>query len=267
MSNQIRICIAGITGKVGRLLAAAVAEAEDLELVGGTSRTHAGSNLGSVLHDAKLDLALRRTVEEALAVSTDVLIDYTHPDAVEANIRSAIQKGSHVVVGTSGLTDDQYAIIDEEARARKRGVIAAGNFSLTGTLMQHFALIAARHVPTWEIMDFGTERKPDAPSGTARELAFRLGEVRKPHYDVPIEDTSGPTEARGASLRGSQVHSLRMPGFFSSAGVIFGMAEQRLTIRYESLGSQPYVAGTLLAARKVCSIVGLRRGLDTIIDL
>ena len=172
----------------------------------------------------------------------------------------------HVVIGTSGLTDSQYRNIDTLARRNKVGVIAAGNFSLTGALMQHFALIAAKHIPTWEIADFGTEFKIDAPSGTARELAYKLSQVHEPYYEVPTDQILGNQSARGANLNGSYIHSFRLPGYFSRSEVLFGAPEQRLTIRYESIGSQPYVDGTLLAARKVSQIIGLQRGLDSIID-
>jgi 4-hydroxy-tetrahydrodipicolinate reductase len=266
MSKRLRICIAGLTGKVGTLLARTVLHAPDLELVGGTSRKHYGQTVAAQVPDCSSDVILAADVPSALVVTTDVLIDYTHPEIVEQNVVDAIKRNVHVVIGTSGLTDSQYESIDALAKKRQIGVIAAGNFSLAGALMQHFALIAAKHIPTWEIVDFGTEQKPDAPSGTARELAFRLSQVRKPHYEIPDEQIRGDKTARGAQLNGSKIHSFRLPGYFSRSEVLFGAPEQRLTVRYEAIGSQPYVDGTLLAARKVSQFVGLRRGLDSIMD-
>jgi len=267
MTGAIRVYIAGITGNVGSLLAAAVHAAPDLVLSGGTSKTRAGKRIREVVAGCPSDILITDNLNAALEAATDVLVDYTHPDVVKQNTLEAVEAGVHVVVGTSGLSDADYEEIDRSARRAGVGVLAAGNFSLSGALMQHFALIAAKHLPTWEIVDFGTEHKPDAPSGTARELAFRLAQVRRPEYAVSPDEVVGEPEARGATVNGSQVHSLRLPGYFSRSELLFGAPEQRLTVRYEAIGSRPYVDGTLLAVRKVSGLTGLRRGLDHVLDL
>jgi len=146
------------------------------------------------------------------------------------------------------------------------GVVAAGNFSLSAAMAQAAALLAARHLPQWEIIDYASATKPDVPSGTARELAERLGEVRRPALGRRIEDLSGPREARGASVAGSQVHSLRLPGFTVSTEVVFALPDERLVIRHDAGSSaEPYVAGTLVAVRAVGRRPGLVRGLDTLL--
>jgi 4-hydroxy-tetrahydrodipicolinate reductase len=134
--------------------------------------------------------------------------------------------------------------------------------------MQKFAEMAAKWIPQWEIIDFAHDDKIDAPSGTARELATRLARVRPPETTVPVERTVGEREARGATLSGVQVHSLRLPGFVISAEVIFGMPDQTLSIRHDSGASaRPYVDGALLAIRRVSNLRGVHRGLDTVLDL
>jgi 4-hydroxy-tetrahydrodipicolinate reductase len=100
--------------------------------------------------------------------------------------------------------------------------------------LQKFAEAAALLIPQWEIIDYAHDDKTDAPSGTARELAVRLAKVRHPEPTIPLDRTVGPREARGATLSGTQVHSLRLPGYVISAEVIFGMPDQRLTIRHDS---------------------------------
>ena len=197
-----------------------------------------------------------------------VLVEYTKPASAKGNILVALEHGAHVVVGTSGLTDDDFAEIDAVARKRQRGVLACGNFALTVVLLQKFAEAAARLIPQWEIMDYAHDDKVDAPSGTARELASRLGKIRAPQPTIPLDRTVGPREARGATLAGSQVHSIRLPGYVISAEVIFGMPDQKLSIRHDSGSSaRPYVDGALLAIRKVSTLVGVRRGLDSVLDL
>jgi 4-hydroxy-tetrahydrodipicolinate reductase len=255
--SRLSICIAGATGWTGSALVPAVLAADDLELRSAVSRSAAGGDVDGV--------PVHATVAEALD-GVDVLIDYTSHAAVLANTLAAIERGVAVVIGTSGLTAADYERIDAAARERGVGVIAAGNFSLTAAMAQAAALLAARHLPSWEVIDYASAGKPDAPSGTARELAERLGEVRPPHVERPVAETSGAREARGATLGGAQVHSLRLPSFSVSTEVVFGLPDERLSIRHDAGSSAvPYVAGTLLAARAAPHRVGLTRGLDTLL--
>ena len=237
---------------MGRPVADAVREAPDLELVAGVSRSDPTSYL---------------SVAEALDdVAADVLVDYTHATVVKANVVDAIERGVNVVVGSSGLSADDYEELDVSARARRVGVIAAGNFSLAAAVLLRAALDAARHLDAWEVIDYASATKPDAPSGTARELAERLGEVRPPAIGIPVEDVVGEREARGAAIAGSQVHSLRLPSFVVSTEVVFAAAGERLSIRHDPGETPtPYVAGTLVAIRAVVERVGVTRGLDRLL--
>jgi 4-hydroxy-tetrahydrodipicolinate reductase len=193
------------------------------------------------------------------------MVDYTSAEAVRANVLAAIDRGVHVVIGASGLGEADFAAIHQAALARQVGVIAAGNFSLTAVLLQRFACEAARYLSQWEIIDYASAGKMDAPSGTARELAHRLAEVRQPEVAHPIEHTLGPKESRGATLNGSQVHSLRLPSYVIGVEVIFGAADERLTLRHDAgTGAAPYLQGTLMAIRRVREQAGLVRGLDRI---
>src|SRR5262249_17762228 len=136
---------------------------------------------------------------EALARPADVLVDFTSPDSVKERTLEALATGVRVVIGTSGLTAADFADIERSATEKRLGVIAAGNFSLTAALAKHFALLAAKHLPSWEIIDYAHAEKPDAPSGTTRELAEALGEVAQQILAIPIERTHGAPEARGAT--------------------------------------------------------------------
>jgi 4-hydroxy-tetrahydrodipicolinate reductase len=224
-----------------------------VELVAGVSRS---------------DPASYSSVAEALdEVQADVLVDYTHASVVKENVVSAIERGVNIVVGSSGLSADDYDELDASARARRVGVIAAGNFSLGAAVLLRSALEAARHLDTWEVIDYSSATKPDAPSGTAREVAERLGEVRPPAVAVPVEDVVGPRDARGASVAGSQVHSIRLPSFVVSTEVVFAATGERLAIRHDAgETAAPYVAGTLLAIRSVIGRIGVTRGLDRLLQ-
>jgi 4-hydroxy-tetrahydrodipicolinate reductase len=262
------VCLAGATGWAGSELARGIAQASDITLVAGVSRSGAGRTLGEVLDEPGLAAPLYASAAEALAHPCDVFVEYTKPDVARANVLAALAAGAHVVVGTSGLGEDDSAEIDAAAREAGRGVLAVGNFALTVVLLQKFAEAAARLIPQWEIIDYASDAKRDAPSGTARELAARLAKVRAPEPTILIDQTVGPREARGATVSASQIHSVRLPGFVIGAEIIFGMPDQRLTIRHDAGSSaRPYVDGALLAIRKVSTLVGVHRGLDTVLDL
>ncbi len=264
----IRISLAGATGWAGSALAVAVAQTSDITLVSAVSRSHAQRNLGDVLGEPLLDCPVYATAPEALAHPCDVFFEFTKPDVAKFNVLTALQHGVNVVIGTSGLTDSDYAEIAAAAEQHQRAVLAVGNFALTVVLLQKFAEMAARLIPQWEIIDYASDRKKDAPSGTVRELAYRLSGIRPSELTVPLEETQGEVGTRGARMTGSQVHAIRLPGYTISAEIIFGMPDQQLTIRHDSGGSAtPYVDGALLAIRKVNTFVGLRRGLDTVLDL
>ena len=249
---MIRVCVAGVTGWTGRAVAESVRAAGDLELVSGVSRSDPDSF---------------SSVAEALdAVPADVLVDYTHAAVVKANVLAALERRVAVVVGSSGLTADDYAEVDVRAREQGVGVVAAGNFSLTAALLLRAATEVARHLEAWEVVDYAGAGKEDAPSGTALELAERLGEVRRPALGVPVERTHGEREARGADVAGTQVHSLRLPSFVVSTEVVFAAEGERLSLRHDAGETPaPYVAGTLLAIRAVGDRVGLTRGLDRLL--
>ena len=249
----IRVCVAGITGWTGRPVAEAVRQAKEMELVGGVSRSDTDSY---------------SSVAEALdAVRADVLVDYTHATAVKENVAAAIERRVNVVVGSSGLSAEDYDELDASARACEVGVIAAGNFSLTAAVLLRSAVEAARHLESWEVIDYASATKADAPSGTAREIAERIGEVRPPAVAVPVDGVVGASNARGTTVAGSQVHSVRLPSFVVSTEIVFAAAGERLSIRHDAGESPaPYVAGTLLAIRSVVGRIGVTRGLDRLLD-
>ncbi len=252
---MIKLCFAGLTGWTAPPILAAIDAADDLTLTSGVSRSAAGQG------------AVYATAAEALAaVPADVLIDFTSAAAVRANAWAAVEAGAHVVIGTSGLTADDYAELDRLARDRGVGVIAAGNFSVMAAVLRHAAAMAARHLSHWEIIDYASDTKPDVPSGTARDLAETLGQVREPGSAVPLDELEGPVEARGAGIGGARVHSVRLPSFVVSTEVVFGGPGERLVMRHDpGLTPAPYVAGTLLAVRRVADAVGVRRGLDSLL--
>jgi 4-hydroxy-tetrahydrodipicolinate reductase len=184
MSETLSVCIVGATGWTGPALVRGVLEAPDLTLRCAVSRSAAGQDLGEALGGDALGVPVFASVAEALD-GVDVLVDYTSATAVKANVMAAIAGRVHVVIGSSGLTADDFEEIEAAAREGSVGVVASGNFSLTAAMCQAAALLAARHLPSWEVIDYASAAKPDVPSGTARELAERLGEIRRPELGHP----------------------------------------------------------------------------------
>ena len=267
---MIRVCLAGATGWAGSELARALARLDsEIDVVSAVARRSAGQTLGTALGDPRLVAPVFPTANDALNHSSvDVFVEYTKPDVAKENVLAALRHGAHVVIGASGLTDVDLVAIDAEAQRRQRGVLAVGNFALTAVLLLKFAEMAAKLIPQWEIIDYAHDDKKDAPSGTARELAARMSRARKPEQTIPVDQTLGERHARGATVNGAQVHSIRLPGYVISAEAIFGMPDQRLSIRHDSgTSAKPYVDGALLAIRKVSGLIGLHRGLDAVLDL
>jgi 4-hydroxy-tetrahydrodipicolinate reductase len=263
---MVSVCFAGITGWTAPAIVAAIDQADDLTLTAGVSRSAAGQSLATAAASASRGLVYPTVAEALESAQVDVLIDYTSAAAVKDNAWTAVGAGVHAVIGSSGLTSQDYAELDRLARDRGVGVIAAGNFSVMAAVLRHAAAVAAQHLGRWEIIDYASDDKPDVPSGTSRELAETLADVREPAVTVALSDLHGPVEARGAEVAGTQIHSVRLPSFVVTTEVVFGGPGERLVMRHDpGLTPAPYVAGTLLAVRHVADVVGVRRGLDSLL--
>ncbi|MCL5097374.1 MAG: 4-hydroxy-tetrahydrodipicolinate reductase [Candidatus Omnitrophica bacterium] len=265
--KKIKICLAGATDWAGSELSRGITDAIDMEVVSAISRSNAGKTLGEAMGIKGLTTPVFGTVEDALVTNPDVFVEFTKPEVAKLNILLALKKGAHVVVGTSRLSNKDYAEIDQYAKEVNRGVLAVGNFALTIVLLQKFAEMAAKYIPHWEIIEYAHPDKKDAPSGTARELANRLFNVKEAELEVPLEQIDGLKESRGARLQGTQVHSIRLPGYVISIDAIFGMSDEKLILKHEAGPSaKPYVKGALLAIREVGKLVGVHRGLDSVME-
>ena len=263
---MIKVFIAGGTGWAGSALSKGVFNNPNMQLVGALSRKQKGENLAEILQLGAGNIPIYDNIESAIAeTSFDVLVEYTKPNIAKKNILTALKNGRKVVIGTSGLTELDYNEIAQEANKNNTSVLAVGNFAITVVLLQKFSEMAAKYIPNFEIIDYAHEDKIDAPSGTARELAYRLSKVQKPNKFVTEEQSIGDKSSRGANLNGVQVHSIRLPGHVISIESIFGLKDEKLSIRHDSGASaEPYVKGGLLAIEKVGTFKGLKRGLDSV---
>ena len=253
--SPIRVAVLGARGRMGTETSAAVEAAPDLELVAGV--------------DAGDD---RAAVEAA-----QVVVDFTHPDAVMANLEWAIAHHLNVVVGTTGFTDTRLAEVrswlDKAAAggAPAVGVVIAPNFGIGAVLMMQFAAKAARFFESAEIVELHHPNKVDAPSGTARRTAELITAARQSaglgaQPDATVESAS-LAGARGASVGDVQVHGLRVRGLIAHQEVIFGAEGETLTIRHDSLHRSSFMPGVLLSIREVVKRPGLTVGIEHFLDV
>lgn len=266
--SNLKVFIAGGTGRAGSELSKGVFQHRDMKLVGALSRKCKNQNLAEILNLDSGHIPIYGDIQTALSeVDFDVMVEYTKPTIAKNNIISTLKKGRSVVIGTSGLNEEDYLEIGQIAYENNTSVLAVGNFALTVVLLQKFSEIAAKYIPNYEIIDYAHERKTDSPSGTARELSYRLSNVQKSIPHVSPDELVGIKESRGAKLNDVQVHSIRLPGHVISIEAIFGQKDEKLTLRHDAGASaEPYVQGGLIAIEKVITFKGLRRGLDSVLD-
>jgi len=244
----IKVGVLGARGRVGSEVCRAVERADDLKLVAGLG---SGDGLDSL----------------ALA---DVVVDFTRPDVVMDNLRWCIGRGLHCVVGTTGFDEARLDLLrDALAAAPGVGVVVAPNFSVGAVLMMRFAATAAAHYESVEIVELHHPDKADAPSGTARRTAELVAEARRDAGLDPVPDatSTGLPGARGASVHGVHVHSVRARGLVAHQEVLLGGPGETLTIRHDSTDRSSFTPGVLLAVRGVAVRPGLTVGLEDLLDL
>ena len=249
-SSPLRVGVLGARGKVGREICAAVDAADDLALVAEV--------------DAGDDVDVLRTN------GAQVVVDFTHPDVVMANLEFCIAQGIHAVVGTTGFDDDRLATLGGWlADAPSTGVLIAPNFSIGAVLMMRFAAEAARFYDSVEIVELHHPTKADAPSGTARRTAELVAAARRAAGSPPMPDatSTGLEGARGADVDGVRVHALRIRGMIAHQEVVLGGPGETLTIRHDSMDRASFAPGVLLGVRAIADHSGLTVGLEHLLEL
>src|SRR5829696_2731788 len=248
--EPLRVGVLGARGRMGSETCRAVDAADDLDLV---AMVDAGDWLFSVA-DA----------------GAQVVVDFTHPDVVLDNIRWCIDEGIHCVVGTTGFDAEKIATVGRwVAEAPGVGVMIAPNFAIGAVLTMKFAEIAARYFDSVEVIELHHPGKADAPSGTAVRTAEMVAAARTRAQLPPALDATarGLAGARGASVAGVPVHSVRLTGLVAHQEVLLGTVGEALTIRHDSFDRVSFMPGVLLAVRSVASQPGLTVGLESLLGL
>jgi 4-hydroxy-tetrahydrodipicolinate reductase len=221
----IKVVVSGADGRMGRTVCAAVEEANDMELAG------------------RADPALGTSLLDALKAShPDVVVDFSVPGAVYENTRLWLEQSIHVVVGATGMTDEQVRKVEEAARQSDGNCFIAPNFAIGAVLLMEASKLVAHHMPDAEVIELHHDQKVDAPSGTAKRTA-----------ELIAAETGGDEPP---------IHSVRLPGLVAHQEVVFGGLGQTLTIRHDSIARESFMPGVLLAVRRVGEIDGLVVGLE-----
>lgn len=250
MGEAIRVAVIGAAGRMGSTVCAAVEDAGGLDLV---HRLDDGDDL-----------------DQVTAGTTDVAVDFTIPEATEGNVHTLIDQGVHVVVGTTGWTEESLGRVRVRLEQHPDlGVLIAPNFALSAVLAMHFAAQAARYFESAEVIELHHPDKVDAPSGTAVHTAQGIAGARAGAGLDPVPDatTSSLDGARGAVVDGVHVHAVRLRGLVAHEEVLLGNPGEQLSIRTDSFDRSSFMPGVLLAVRQVADHAGLSVGLDAYLDL
>ena len=242
---MIKVGVLGARGRMGAEVVKAVTEAADLELV------------------TALDLG--DSIDQVVSKGAQVVVDFTTPDSVMANLEFLIANGINAVVGTTGFDDARVAKLKTLVAANpKVGVLIAPNFAIGAVLMMEFATKAAKYFESAEIIELHHPDKVDAPSGTASRTAELMTQARKDARSAAMPDATKSTidGARGAKVGDIPVHSVRLRGLVAHQEVLLGGLGETLTIRHDSIDRAGFMPGVLLGVRKVISNPGLTFGLE-----
>jgi 4-hydroxy-tetrahydrodipicolinate reductase len=258
-----RVGVFGACGKMGRIVCGAIQDDPELSLVAAIDPSRSGTSLGELLGRPEVDVTVSGDPEALTQASAEVAVDFTRPDAVMDNVRAAVDRGVHVVVGTTGITGGSLRDIEAwVGNAPGVGVLVAPNFSIGAVLAQRLAEEAARFFPAVEVIELHHDQKLDAPSGTAAATARRIAAARTQGWAGPEGDPF-----RGGEVEGVRVHSVRLPGLVAHQEVVFGGLGQTLSIRHDTMDRASFMPGVLLAIKQVGSRPGLTVGLEPLLDL
>ena len=248
---MIKVAVCGANGKMGREVVSAVKSAEDMELT------------------ARIDIicgefnSIEKAHEER---EIDILVDFTQPKSIYENAKYCLNNNINMVIGTTGLKDEQIKELEELSKKNKTACFIAPNFSTGAVLMMMFAKTASKYFNNAEIIELHHNQKKDAPSGTAIKTAQMMAENNENFASGNCAEVETIEGSRGGtSYNNIHILSVRMPGYMASQEVIFGATGQTLTIRHDSTTRDCYMPGVLLAIRYVFDKGGFTYGLDNIL--
>ncbi len=262
---MIKVGIIGASGSMGKQVAKAVLGDDNTMLVAALDARVFGMDMGNLLEGAALGIPVTNDIDEFMGARPDVVVDFTIAAAAKINVPKVLQKGIAVVIGTTGLNEEDILGFEQVAKDHNTAVFIAPNFAIGGVLMMKFAKEAIKYMPHVEVIELHHDQKLDAPSGTAMKTVELMAEERSPMVQGLENEIEKLEGARGGNYEGMRVHSVRLPGFVAHQEVIFGGLGQILTIRHDSLSRESFMPGVLLAIKEIQKYSGLVVGLDKLL--
>ncbi|XTZ12057.1 MAG: 4-hydroxy-tetrahydrodipicolinate reductase [cyanobacterium endosymbiont of Rhopalodia inflata] len=271
--SLIPVVVNGAAGKMGREVVKAVFQAEDMMLVGAVDHNpdYHGQDVGEVAGCGALEIPIINDLQSILVLAAQekvqgVMVDFTHPDGVYENVRSAIAYGVRPVVGTTGLSEKQIKELGEFAEKASTGCLIIPNFSIGMVLLQQAAIQASQYFNHVEIVELHHNEKADAPSGTAVKTAQMLSDSGKIYNPSSVKETETIQGARGGLGNNNiRIHSVRLPGLIAHQEILFGAKGELYTLRHDTSDRSCYMTGVLLAIRKITKLKSLIYGLEKIL--
>lgn len=263
---MIHVLINGATGRMGSEVVRSVLQEEGLDIVAAVDPGAAGKDLGEALGMGNMGITIAPSLKEAFdKVNPDVVVDFTTPEVIFENARFVLEKGTNIVIGTTGLTAEQRDELSEISRRTGANGLVAPNFSLGAVLLMKTAAEIARYMPDAEIIELHHNHKYDAPSGTAKLTAEKMAaaRIKEPEKDGTKESISG---VRGGKYKGITIHSVRLPGYVAHQEVLFGGYGEILTLRHDSLDRKSFMPGVMLACKKCMKVRGFVYGLENYLE-
>ena len=275
--KTIPVLVSGALGRMGSEVVNSVLNSSDCELVAAidTNKKNNGENISQLLNLKKSEVIVSNDLEGSLcSISQDyrnekikpVLVDFTHPDSVYENTRSAIAYGISPVVGTTGLTPSQINDLAIFAQKANIGCAIIPNFSVGMVLLQQAASVAAKFYDNIELIEMHHNQKADSPSGTCIKTAEMIEEYPKKYNQSLVKETQSLKGVRGGVRdSGLNIHSIRLPGLLAHQVVIMGSPGETYTIKHDTIDRKAYMPGVLQAIRKIGKFDSLIYGLEKLI--
>jgi 4-hydroxy-tetrahydrodipicolinate reductase len=264
--EPIRVVINGALGRMGQEITKAVVHEPGLKAVGAVEKevTQKYLPLAEAIElipfSSDLDSLLR-------SCNADVVVDFTNAEVSIAAARIAIKQKVNMVIGTTGLSEENLAEIERLCLEYKVGAVVAPNFSLGAALLIHLSKIVAKFFDRAEIIEMHHEKKADAPSGTSITTARAMSQTHGKPFIYPEVTREVLSNTRGGQVNGIAIHSLRLPGFMAGQEVIFGGAGETLSLCHNTISRECYLPGVILAIKEVTKSKGLTYGLDVLLKL
>ncbi len=264
--EPIRVVINGALGRMGQEVTKAVVCERGLKVVGAVEKEVTQQYLPLteapelILFSSDLGSLLK-------SCDADVVVDFTNAEVSMAAARTAIKQRVNMVIGTTGLSDENLAEIERLCQTYKVGAVVAPNFSLGAALLIHLSKFAAKFFDHAEIIEMHHDKKADAPSGTAIATARAMSRTHGKPFIYPQVTREVLASTRGGEVDGIAIHSLRLPGFMAGQEVVFSGTGETLSLRHNAISRECYLPGVILAIKEVTKRKGLTYGLDALLKL